>query len=218
MSAVKDIEGLRFGRLVVASRLPSKNGRAVWSCECDCGGSVSVLGKDLRSGNTQSCGCLLRTARLVAGRANARHGKAKDKGKTYRVWCGMRDRCNNPLHKSWRYYGGRGIKVCERWNSFGNFLADMGEAPIGLTIERIDTNGNYEPTNCRWATVVEQARNRRSVVRIFAFGESKLACEWAEDFRCAVPLTALEKRISAGWHPERAISAPRRRYREPRAC
>ncbi len=170
MSAFVDKTGMRYGRLVAIRRAPSTTWRVRWLCVCDCGRQTDVLASALVQGSVRSCGCLHDEVRRRKGR-NITHGRSKTT--TYKIWTGLHKRCNNPRSLRYARYGGRGIAVCARWRSFENFLADMGECPPGLSIDRIDNDGNYEPSNCRWATDVEQARNRASV-RLFRCGSELL--------------------------------------------
>jgi len=123
---------------------------------------------------------------------------------SYRVWQHMKNRCRNPNHIAWHRYGGRGIRVCDRWQNFVNFYADMGDRPSGMQIDRIDNDGNYEPSNCRWVTPRENAENRPQT-RIFnVFGEQRSIVSWADKF--GLPLYLIDNRLRAGWTIERALS------------
>jgi len=153
------IAGQRFGRLTAVAPLhPSPQGY-VWRFVCDCGGTLDKVAKQVKWGNTQSCGCYAKDVHSArCARLNLRHGLTYSP--TWVTWQAMKQRCTDPNAINYRYYGERGVSICERWAIFENFLADMGERPKGKTLDRIDPFGNYEPSNCRWATVLEQRHNR----------------------------------------------------------
>lgn len=151
-----------FGRLVVLEGA-SKTSMMVL-CRCSCGNERRVCGKRLRGGGTGSCGCLQkeRVAASNQQRTLHGHGRKHARSPTFSSWQMMLQRCTNPKAPNWAYYGGRGITVCGLWHSFENFLADVGERPDGMTLDRIDNDGHYEPGNVKWSTPKQQAANRRS--------------------------------------------------------
>ena len=167
----EDLTGRTFGRLSVVRQDMNATRRPRWICLCQCGAIKSVEACELKSGKTKSCGCLNRQNI----RAAKKHGLAKTS--TYRVWANMIARCSNPKRPDFSRYGGRGISVCDRWRDFSNFVADMGERPESLTLDRIDNNGNYEPENCRWATMSQQRRNQRTRSEIRAAAEIARAAD-----------------------------------------
>ena len=169
-----DIAGLRFGRLTVVARVGSdNNGNSRWLCSCDCGEQRNVLAQSLRNGATRSCGCLNRE---IVAKRETRHGQTGTS--TYRTWDAMLQRCTNPKHRKWPDYGGRGIQVCESWKKYEDFFSDMGARPDGMTIDRIDNDGDYTPENCRWATPTEQMNNRRNN-RVFVINGERLTLSQA---------------------------------------
>jgi len=178
----QDLTGQRFSRLLVLSLASGADEPTAWRCRCDCGAEKSVLAGHLKSGATRSCGCL--NSQLAAARKET-HGHAgskfaaRPKTAEYRAWTAMKSRCNNPRGKSYRHYGGRGIRVCERWTlSFLAFLEDVGQRPSAKhSLDRIDVNGPYSPQNCRWATRKVQNSNKRKSGPIEQFSTEELLAE-----------------------------------------
>jgi hypothetical protein len=157
----KDLSGMKFNRLLAISHIKErKHHRIVWKCKCDCGNISFVQSTNLTSGHIKSCGC-----------KNIDHGHTVGKTctPTWKSWKSMRERCNCKTGRSWIYYGSKGTTVCKEWNKYENFLRDMGERPVGTSIDRINTFGNYEPGNCRWATSIQQANNQRRHYALEAF-------------------------------------------------
>ena len=156
-----DLIGQKFGRLVVLEDVgENKHKQVIWKCQCQCeeGNIVTVRGNSLRSGNTKSCGCFNKEK---AQEKATKHGQSKSP--IYRIWHSMLNRCYNPNNSSYHNYGGRGIKVCEKWWNFETFYEDIGKyRPEGKSIERISNDSHYEINNCKWATVEEQSQNRRA--------------------------------------------------------
>lgn len=209
--------GARFGRLTVL-RLAGRDAasRARWACRCDCGREVVVLADNVNRGLTSSCGC---RNREVAATRMKKHGHTR--GPEHRTWLRIRARCSNPAAVSYARYGGRGIRVCARWNDtetgFAAFLADMGPRPSPAhSIERKDNDGPYSPGNCRWATRIEQANNKRSNRRVTFRGETLTVAQWAR--RVGLSREAVKQRLAAGWSIERTLTEgpDPRRHRKPK--
>lgn len=170
-----NLVGKKFNRLTVLSKLGHKGHHTLWLCKCDCGKLKEVCGGELKNGKVKSCGCL-RIEKSKIGTHYDSHSKE------YNTWSRMIGRCYTKTVKMFPMYGGRGILVCERWlHSYENFLADMGRCPSKkMSLDRIDNNGNYEPSNCRWATYETQANNRRSNHFITYKGETLTISQWAK--------------------------------------
>ena len=203
-----DLTGQKFGRLTVIERDVSRNGKSYWKCLCECGNIKSVYGCNIKRGITKSCGCY--SIDLMLGRS-WKHGHS-DMHRTipeYQTWLGIKSRCYNENERNFINYGGRGITVCERWKSdFNAFFDDMGLRPSPIhSIDREDVNGNYEPSNCKWATREEQARNKR-ISKINKSGTSGVNFHKAVK-RWVARITYDNKRIHLGnfEHIEDAIQA-----------
>lgn len=199
-----NLVGMTFGRLTVIARDPRRpRPHSYWVCQCSCGQTKSIRMTGLRSGKTNSCGCLQRTAHIT-------HGMSRTP--EFRTWSQMIGRCYSPTHKQYEDYGGRGIVVSDEWRkSFMAFYEDMGPRPSAShSLDRRDNSVGYSKDNCRWATIFEQQRNRRSNRRLSHDGRSMLVVEWAKEI--GLPANALEKRLSNGWSVTDALTRPRRNY------
>lgn len=213
MPRPRDLTGLRFGRLVVlglATSVPGNPNRR-WATRCDCGLHTVVFGMDLVSGRTSSCGCFRKDVLRTHPQTLA-HGQSKRLGRKpspeYVAWAGIRRRCLNAKDPAYPQYGGRGIKICERWGKFENFFADMGPRPSPKhSVDRYpNNNGDYEPSNCRWATPTEQARNRRTSRRVTFQGQELTLVAWAE--KMTLPYGTLLRRLTRGWPFDVALTTP----------
>lgn len=201
----------RFERLVVIGYVGRKSGQSVWLCDCDCGGSASVSASSLTSGRTRSCGCLNRETSSERFR---KHDKSQED--LWRRWKLIIRRTTDKNFALYHRYGGRGIVVCDRWlRSFSDFVSDMGPMPSSKhTIERSDNNGNYEPGNCRWATMKEQANNTSRSVRLNINGKEKTMEECEKEF--GVSASTIKRRRLLGWTDEESIAPigqPRKKNR-----
>lgn len=202
-----DITGLQFGRLTVMARAPRTGSAARWVCRCECGNETIAWGQNLRNGRSQSCGCRQKEAAAkiapLAHAANTTHGKTNTP--EFKAWRSIIDRCTNPNIEHFHNYGGRGITICERWMTFENFYSDVGNRPSpDHSIERINNNGNYEPSNCKWATRTEQANNRRTNRLIEYKGQTLTAAEAAR--LTGIPVRTIRQRLRRGWTDAASLS------------
>lgn len=198
--------GMKFNRLKVLEEVEYPNHpERKWKCQCDCGKIITVFGSNIRRNHTKSCGCLRKEE---SSYRNSTHRKTESE--EYKIWSGMKYRCNSPACRSYPNYGGRGIKVCEEWSaSFELFHRDMGDRPgPEYSLDRIDPNGNYSKDNCRWATSKEQSLNKTCNVRYLFNGENLTLVEWGK--RLGIRYHTLRKRISYGWSIEKTLTEPLR--------
>lgn len=217
-----DLTGQRFGELVVIGIARHKiRGRPAWRCLCDCGREKTAAGDTLRAGDVTTCGAH-RSARFLALHSAPQEKKRKypigsdTNSRIYTIWRAMKMRCYSRSHKALPRYGGAGIVVCDEWQHFEGFrqwALASGYAPT-LTLDRVDNERGYEPSNCRWATRFEQSRNRRRpILSVMAFGETKAVIDWAKDPRCTIGYTSLLRRLAKGISPEAAITRQKRKAR-----
>jgi hypothetical protein len=205
MGKLIDLTGQKFDKLTVIKRDCSKNGKALWLCRCDCGNEIIVNSNSLRSGNTHSCGCLQKEIVKNIGLANKKHGMFGTR--LYQIWADMKRRCENKNFEQYHYYGGRGIKVCDEWNSFLVFQqwANLNGYRDDLTLDRIDPDGDYYPDNCRWATWEEQENNRRNNHLLTYNGKTQTISQWARETN--IPKNTLLARINyLNWDIEKALT------------
>ena len=206
-SNINDLTGKKFGKLFVKKIHPTNGGDAYFDCICDCGNLKIARGSGLKSGKIKSCGCL-NTKRVPQNKTHGMSGS-----RLFKIWAGMKQRCYNHNNAKYKIYGGRGIEVCPEWQEFEPFMKwsyDNGYND-NLTIDRINTDGNYEPDNCRWVDLKQQANNTRSTIFLTCNGETKSASEWSEI--TGIPQNTITARKRKGWDDERNIETPSDAYR-----
>lgn len=216
-----DISNRRFGRLTAVSLIGRRNGQTLWRCVCQCGRVVVTRSCRLTSGETKSCGCFAREQTSLRGRkqiqtsgAVLQHGRlihGKWGSAEYRTWKGIVQRCTNPINPAYVWYGGRGIRVCKKWRSFAGFYADMGDRPSPKhSIDRINVNGHYAPSNCRWATASVQSHNRRNTITVRYRGKKMKLSDAMALAKCGVTRQTVIARISDGFTVRDALESPAR--------
>jgi hypothetical protein len=196
--------GFKSGRLTIIgalSKLSSGKKRKYFECYCECG-SICEVRSDGLYGHTNSCGCLQSETAFMQGKRRVRHGMKRSR--EYGIWNQMIQRCSNPNNQAFKDYGARGIAVCNRWRDFVNFFEDMGDCPVGKSLDRIDTNGNYDPSNCRWANSFVQANNKRSNVFIECNGKRMSIAEWSRETGLSEGLISARKR--RGWADSKCLN------------
>lgn len=198
MPAALDLASTRFGKLLVLDRTQKdRNGAWMWLCRCDCGREVNVRGATLKAGRTSACQSCAAITR------NTTHGETGSA--LYARWRAMLDRCENPNHRAWKNYGGRGIKICEEWHQYAVFARDMGSAfESHLELDRINVDGYYEPANCRWVTHADQQSNKRTNHTLTWRGRTLTATKWASVL--GLNPNTLIYRLRRGWSLDRAMT------------
>lgn len=199
----KDLEGQTFGRLNVIGFAGTENKSTFWYCKCLCGNITKALAGNLKKGVTTSCGCFNKERTIERSTIHG-HAKKGDITPTFLTWTGMLVRCQNPNTQNFKDYGGRGITVCKRWLKFENFLADMGEKPEGLTLDRKENDKGYFKENCRWATMEEQSNNRRSNHHLTFNRKTQTVSQWAKEL--GFKNDTLYDRLRIGWTVERTLT------------
>lgn len=197
--------GKKYNRWTIKSyKGYNKLGKHTYLCQCECGNKKVVVLGNLKSGQSKSCGCWNEESKKGNTRSK-KHGMSFSR--EYRTWESMLARCECITNREYPDWGGRGIKVCERWHDFNNFYADMGKRPLNTTLDRIDNNGNYEPSNCRWASAKVQANNKRSNTLITYKGKTQTLQQWADE--TGIYSGTISMRINHyGWSVEKALTTP----------
>lgn len=220
MKNIRDLTGEKFGRLTVSARAqdhvrPSGQRERMWLCRCECGQEKVILGERLKCGITKSCGCFRKERARELQKMHWKHGHSSSTGSTreYHSWRSMLQRCYKPTSSGYHCYGGRGITVCDEWRSdFARFLKDMGERPIGKSLDRIENDKNYCKENCQWSAPKRQSRNRQQSMLISVGGETRQVDDWA-DFT-GINRSTIKNRIDRGWTPTEAVTrAPSKKRR-----
>ena len=198
-----DLTNLKFGRFTAQTRLPGS--KPYWRCVCDCGTIKDVYASDLIRSKIRSCGCMAKDQLKKISEGNKRQYSRRNFRRERSSWENMIARCHNEHSVSFKNYGAKGIQVCERWrNSFESFLFDMGPRPQGKTLDRIDPQKNYEPSNCRWSTRKEQANNRTNNRMLTHKGKTQTMSQWADE--TGINWHTIKSRLRYGWTVEKALS------------
>lgn len=203
-----DLSNQKFGRLTVISlhcKATKIGSKTLWNCLCNCGNPIKVRSDSLKNGHSQSCGCLCKEINSsLAKKRWTTHGKSKSK--IFKIFCNMHRRCNDANYSPYRWYGALGIKVCERWKTFENFYADMGEPPTNKhSIDRINYNDHYKPTNCLWATQLEQTNHTRRSLYIKFDSQTKTLAQWTSEL--GLPYHTIWNRLyRLHWSVKRAFT------------
>lgn len=199
MGKFVDLTSIRVGRLTILHRGKNISKQPSWVCLCDCGNELQVVASSLKSARTRSCGCLRAE---ISKKTMTTHGMTNSS--EYSIWSAMKKRCFDVNNQDYKNYGGRGITVCDRWvNSFANFYADLGAKPDGYSLDRIDVNGNYEPSNCKWSSLEEQANNKTNSVKYTLNGETLTITQWSK--KSGLKVASLRKRLTQGMELSRAL-------------
>ena len=199
-----DLSGKRYNRLLVVGCIDKrKNRQLLWFCRCDCGGSAITESYKLKAGHTKSCGCYNKEKSAERGTI---HGQCNSF--SYGSWRGMKERCLNPNNINYKYYGAKGIKICNRWLTFENFFRDMGERPKGLTLEREDNNGDYCLENCIWANIQQQVYNKSNTIFLTFKDKTMTVADWS--IKTDIAYETIRGRLKRGWATEMALTLPLR--------